>query len=384
MKSLSQIFLSVFLVFFGSMVHAQSYEEEIGFTYVKAKYLLETDRFDDAIRELNQVIKENPAMEEALTLRAIAKYELSAFLGTKKDILKSIELKGITPQSASLLAKAEYQLTEFDAALNSLSSAIILNPEDVELLEFRASIFMDRDMKLNACQDWEAAARMGSTRATLAAKRNCGLIMDNQNNQEAASMSDPLYDGYSDDESTMNPAPDYNNPDPILEETPEMQDEPQEYDANPMEGSENTNVERRPDKPMAIPTAHTEENFDSDTTIAAEEEPEIDPRLLDDSPNFIEVDEDLSLEIHGQGLGKREVLRQPNILILSDEDGLVVIDICVSRGGRIVDTAFNPEESTLRRKSLVSLAIRKAKDFWFEKSDLKEQCGQLIFHIKGT
>ena len=116
----------------------------------------------------------------------------------------------------------------------------------------------------------------------------------------------------------------------------------------------------------------------------APKEPEVDPRLLDNSSNEIEIDEDLTLSFSGQGLGKRKVLKQPNILILSDEDGDVVINICVSRGGRVINATFNERTSTLHRKSLVSLAIRKAKDFWFEKSDLKEQCGELRFKITGS
>jgi len=96
------------------------------------------------------------------------------------------------------------------------------------------------------------------------------------------------------------------------------------------------------------------------------------------------IDEDLTLIIRGEGLGKRKVLDQPNILILSDEDGTVAIDICVNKRGKVESAEFNTKLSTIAKKSLVSLSIRKAKDFWFEKNDYKEQCGVIMFKIKGS
>ena len=104
----------------------------------------------------------------------------------------------------------------------------------------------------------------------------------------------------------------------------------------------------------------------------------------DNTPNEIEIDEDLILVIRGQGLGKRKILDQPNILILSDEDGVVSVDICVNKRGKVESAEFNSKLSTIAKKSLVSLAIRKSKDFWFEKNDYKEQCGVIMFKIKGS
>lgn len=100
------------------------------------------------------------------------------------------------------------------------------------------------------------------------------------------------------------------------------------------------------------------------------------------TPNEIEIDEDLTLVSVGQGLGKRRILDQPNILILSDEDGIVAVDICVNKRGKVETAQFNSKLSTLAKKRLVSIAIRKSKDFWFEKNDYIEQCGVIIFKIK--
>lgn len=382
------VFCFIVLLMGQFSLSAQNYEEEIGFTFVKAKYLFDTDRYDDAIRELNRVINENPSLENALVYRAKAKYNLAAYLGTKKDILTYIELKGITPEAVTMLAKAEYQLSEFDAALNSLTTALQLVKDDVDLYEFRASILMDRDERLQACADWEYAAKLGSARAVLAAKRNCGLDLVAGNERPIRSNNQA--------ENTESDSNDYAN---LMEN-----------DTAVMAKEEDRNME--PNKPNVLPPAITDlddnppvisedgglasssdtlasniENSDSVGTIDSiiiEKEPEIDPRLLDDTENEIVIDEDLTLIIYGQGLGSRDLLRKPNILILSDEEGRVVIDICVSRGGRIISTEYNESESTLQRKSLVSLALRKSKDFWFDKSDLMEQCGKIVFKVKGV
>jgi tetratricopeptide (TPR) repeat protein len=375
MNSLRSLFFLCFILINAAIVSGQSYEEEVGFTFVKAKYLLETDRYDDAVREFNQVINENPSLENALALRAYAKYKLSAFLGTKKDILKYIELKGITPEAVSLLAKAEYQLTEFDAALQTLSTALVLIEDDPELYEFRASIYMDRDEKLKACLDWEAASRLGSSKAILAARRNCGY-------REEVVSNPPLVLGSkvekADDQSGM--YEEERNTNASKEEEAEIIADPEIL--NPPVGGQETQ-ESGEDSSLVVQTSVLDSLMPSYEDMVPAT-PAVDPRLMDNTINVIEVDEDLTLEISGQGLGSRKMLKQPNILILSDEDGSVVIDVCVTRGGRVVSATFNQEVSTLNRKSLVSLAIRKAKDFWFEKSDLKEQCGELRFRIKGS
>lgn len=375
MKKLFNLFL--LLLICTAVSQAQNYEEEIGFTFVKAKYLLDTERYDDAVRELNRVINENPALEDALALRAEAKYRLSAFIGTKKDILKSIELKGITPDAVALLAKAEYQLTEFDAALNSLSTAIDLVQNDAELYEFRATIYMDRDQRLKACRDWESAADLGSVRAQLTAKRNCGYT-PNQNKDIAEVDINTSDNTNNQPESSSTENKKENESEVVAPE--KMPDDYYGANGNPEEANNDGRV---------VQTANegevAEDNaMGTDTSNMTPPEPKVDPRLLDESVNNVEIDEDLHLEISGQGLGSRDILKQPNILILSDEDGTVVIDICVSRGGRVISAAFDNKESTLKRKSLVSLALRKAKEFWFERSDLKEQCGEIVFSIKGS
>ena len=104
----------------------------------------------------------------------------------------------------------------------------------------------------------------------------------------------------------------------------------------------------------------------------------------DNTINSIVIDEELTLELFGQGLGKRRVLERPSILILAEKDGLVTVEICVNAEGRVDYAEFVASKSTLSQNSLVSLAIRKAKEFWFEDSDYPKQCGFIRFKIKGS
>ena len=363
-----------YIVFFSLIsisAFTQNYQEEIGFTFVKAKYLLDTERYDDAVREFNRVINENPSHEDALAMRALAKYRLSAYLGTKKDILKFIELKGITPEAIGLLAKAEYHLNEMDAAFNSLNTALMISKTDSELYEFRAAIHMDRDMTLQACEDWRSAAMLGSGRAEQSLRQNC-RFMSSTTDRTQPPVQFPPVTNEDNPPVTITPSEHAQMGEVTKAQDPGQREENTGSDTT---ATQNTHPE---EANGTIPSDYVPEDY-----FFIEEE-KIDPRLLDNSIHQIVVDEDLTLVITGQGLGSRPIIKQPNILMLSESDGEVVIDVCISRGGRVISHSFNQEASSLNRKSLVSLALRKATEFWFDKSDLMEQCGQIIFKIKGA
>ena len=63
---------------------------------------------------------------------------------------------------------------------------------------------------------------------------------------------------------------------------------------------------------------------------------------------------------------------------------MVTVEVCVNANGNVEYAEFVAAKSTLTQNSLVSLAIRKAKEFWFEDSDYPKQCGYIRFKIKGS
>lgn len=366
-----------------ALAKAQNLEDEVEFNYIKAKYLLDTERYEDAIKAFTKIISEEKEYKDALLLRAQAKYAMAAYQGTKKDVLLYAATKGLTGMAATLLGKADYKMGRTDAAINSLSVAVMFNKEDAQIPEFLGNLYEDSDQLLKACEFWEKASYMGSSKARIKAKKVCGsTFREETHNQKPR-------------DTRGNDAEE-----PIEEKTQEIPEEVREMkDESTSIGDHSDDTLNKPTKDKVLkkkdeneqtkddsedPIRETE---DENNTIEEEPVREAEVEKMpeeDNTPNEIEIDEDLTLVIRGQGLGKRKVLDQPNILILSDNDGIVSIDICVNKRGKVESAEFNSKLSTIAKKSLVSLAIRKSKDFWFEKNDFKEQCGVIMFKITGS
>ena len=384
LTTMNRFLLALALCLFSiALAKAQNLDEEVGFNYIKAKYLLDTERYEDAIVEFTKIIKEEKEYKDALLLRAQAKYAMAAYQGTKKDVLLYAATKGLTGMAATLLGKSDYKMGRTEAAINSLSVAVIFNKEDAQIPEFLGNLYEDSDQMLKACEYWQKASKMGSSKARIKAKKVCGYM-------EETTKAEPS-DTRVDDSETQNQE--------RTEETPEevkvMKDESTSIGDHKDDSLNKPTkdrvlkkrVERKGDDQASDvseePTQEDEQGSKDEEEPVREAESEKMPEE-DNTPNEIEIDEDLTLVIRGQGLGKRKVLDQPNILILSDNDGIVSIDICVNKRGKVESAEFNSKLSTIAKKSLVSLAIRKSKDFWFEKSDFKEQCGVIMFKIKGS
>ncbi len=86
----------------------------------------------------------------------------------------------------------------------------------------------------------------------------------------------------------------------------------------------------------------------------------------------------------GDGLFARKVIFRPNISDLTQEEGKIVVKLCVNRDGRVIDTDYVPKGSTISNQDLIDLAERMAFKYRFDKdySAPKKQCGQLSFIFK--
>lgn len=337
------------LLFFNIPSYAQL-DEELGFVYVKAEYLMGTERYDDAIKELNKVINENPSYKDALLLRAKAKYILGAHLGVRNDVIEFIEANGINAEAARLLGLADYALGKYKSALNSLNLALNVLPNDIDMLNSRAAINYEEGRNLAACEDWEKAAKLGSGTAAKSARSNCGYAEDvvTEDKPKQNKTSFPKDSSGSSRDRIPGTIPD-----------------------RPSKESSTT-------KPDTDDEDMSKDEGNDELEVQQEDEDTIDL----DSKNEIYVDEDLSL-ILKDGLGARKVLEQPNILILSDESGTVSVDVCVNGGGRVTNATFNSPNSNLSTPSIISLAVRKSKEFWFEDSKEDQICGVIEFHVTG-
>ena len=373
-----------------ALAKSQDLEGEIEFNYIKAKYLLDTERYEDAIKAFTKLLEEDSNYKDALLLRAKAKYAMAAYRGTKKDVLLFAANNGMNTMAITLLGKADYKMGNTNAAINSLSLAVGSNDEDAQVAEFLGNLYEEEDQLLKACKYWQKSASMGSSKSRIKAKNMCGMYEEVEKEPEETRVDNTRLpdetndDAVGDDEITTDPTKMKNNTPPSTESDERKNgtlNNPTKDSVLKKEDEESSN-EQTEDENTDTGVSESDPNDDDDPVFVEEVK---DPMPEEDNtPNEIEIDEDLTLVIKGQGLGKRKILDQPNILILSDTDGVVAVDICVNRRGKVESAEFNSKLSTIAKKSLVSLAIRKSKDFWFEKNDYKEQCGVIIFKITAS
>lgn len=390
-------FLAIF-TFSSSGLLAQDLDNEAGFLYLKAKYLYETDRHEEAIREFNKVILEIPDYEDALVIRAKSKFALAAYKGAELDALEFIKVKGITPDVSIILGQSQYELENYEAAKNTLVTAVQLNPNNPDPLELLAKMAKSEGELLSACNYWSTAAKLGSSKARANTLKYCGEIIEPEIKTPPKTEEEDIISIGTKLEEEEEEIPSDNTleeEDEIISVGTRMEDEERQTES-PAETEDSTAAETKTRELEISKVQKPGESESTDqvgeptspvdtTTAKPVVEEKVDEELLDDTSHDIVVDEDLTLHIFGQGLGKREIIQTPNILILSESDGKVAIDICVNRQGRVERAEFNSELSTIGKKSLISLALRKSKDFWFEKyTKYKEQCGVIIFDIKGS
>ncbi len=360
---------------FSMGTYAQNVEEEVAFLYMKAKYLYDTDRHEDAVNAFNKVIKKDATHEDALVLRGASKFGLAAYQGAMKDFNRSIEERGVTKDVVGWLALTHYKMNNMDLAANTLETALLVDPKNRTLWNLQGDIALDNDEKMKACESWEMAASMGDTKAERKLDKNCGGSKPKKKKDTKVESGKGKFNQGDPNQNTKN--------NEVLEDDEVISLGDKEEDV-----ISDDNKEESEDFP---PTRKEEEVEEEEEEVLSlgdkEEEEEVVEEKPDRDPNekaIIEIDEDLSLEIYGEGLGSRKILDQPNILILAEEDGIVAVNICVGRTGSVKSAEYNDALSTIKKQSLISLAIRKAKEFWFAKDRKKEACGIILYKIKGS
>jgi tetratricopeptide (TPR) repeat protein len=341
MKKFSSICILIFFII--SWSQAQDLDSEVGFKYVKADYLIKTQRFDEAVKELNEIITNNPGYNNALFLRAELRFRVADYINAKGDGLKVIELKGINHEVAALIGRCDYALGNKESAELSLDAAIKLGSNDEKVLLEYADLVFIKGNTSKACEIWQKAARNGSSTATINITKNCGK---SNTNTEVAVTEIP------------------------------NQSQPIQNSVDSVRVSESGNGSVADTSASQNQEEIAEEDTTPVFTFPVPEE--------DNTMNEIVIDEDLTISLYGQGIGKRKILEKPSILILSEVDGEVAIEICINENGRVETAEFVSSKSSIDNKGLVSLAVRKSRDFWFEKSEFRKQCGYIIYKVKGS
>lgn len=373
----TKLYILLIGILFGFNLSAQNVEEEVEFLYMKAKYLYDTDRHEDAVNAFNKVIKKDPNHEDALVLRGASKFGLAAYKGAMNDFSRSIELRGVTKDVVGWIALTHYKMDNTQQALNSLETALTIDPKNRTLWTLQGDLAIDEGEKLKACESWERAAELGDTKAERKLASTCGGMVNNKpkGNKGRINRDTPSRTNSSEEEVEIASDDNSLDEDEVIS-LGEKYDEDSENDVDEEEivAEENNSDDEEIGENEVLSLGDKED----------EEEESAKPIKDPNEKAIIEIDEDLTLEIYGEGLGYRKILDQPNILILAEEDGVVAINICVGRTGSVKSAEFNDKLSTINRQSLISLAIRKSKEFWFAKDRNKEACGVILYKIKGS
>lgn len=382
-RTLFSFFMSMFLL--ASISSAQTVEEETGFKYVKGNYLFDSGRFDEAIQIYNDIVKGDPSYEEVLIFRARAKYALGAYKGAKRDGLAFIELNGLNEEVCLVMGKSELGLGNPMVAISYLDYSILKNRNNAEALLFRGNAFFEIEDDVAACTDWHKAKRLGSDRASDQADSYCKRIAIPIEDEAVPEREEEVIVADDGDDSTLDEGE-------VLSSGTRERDEYEDDDENEdvLTGDEvlstdNMDEENTEDETETPSTDEDDYIFDSGSDNLDEEFPEEDP-IFDDEPldiavEIIEIDEDLDIKIY-DGVGSREVREIPDILILSDKAGQVVVDICIDQSGNVSNASLNRKKSTVGSAGLISLALRKSREFKFSRSRDKEQCGKIAFLLK--
>jgi hypothetical protein len=91
-----------------------------------------------------------------------------------------------------------------------------------------------------------------------------------------------------------------------------------------------------------------------------------------------------NMEFEGEGVFGRKIAYHADIAKLAEQEGRVVVNLCISRSGRVTHLAFNESESSIDDTEYVIELMRVAGKYRFEKdyNAPVSQCGKLSFIFK--
>ncbi len=84
----------------------------------------------------------------------------------------------------------------------------------------------------------------------------------------------------------------------------------------------------------------------------------------------------------GGGLGDRGVSRAPKIEDNSQQQGTVVVKVCVDKNGDVISADFTQAGTTISDDSLRKKAVANAKQWKFSKGEVDKQCGTITYRFK--
>lgn len=77
----------------------------------------------------------------------------------------------------------------------------------------------------------------------------------------------------------------------------------------------------------------------------------------------------------------RRILERPPIRDNTQKTGKVLVEICLSRRGKVISAEYIPKGSTTSDEHLIQLALDNVRQWRFEKGTEKKQCGSITFNF---
>jgi TonB family protein len=85
----------------------------------------------------------------------------------------------------------------------------------------------------------------------------------------------------------------------------------------------------------------------------------------------------------GDGLGERGVARTDTPEDNSQDQGVVVVRVCVNRAGDVISAEYTQRGSTTTSSRLKNLAVKSAKRWKFKAGNVDKQCGTITYNFKA-
>ncbi len=133
--------------------------------YSRGKAKLSVNDNYGAIADFNKVIQIKPTYIQAIKSRGIAKSNLKDYSGAISDYNLALTIDSLDSGLYVLKASAKWQFNQDGSALQDLTKAIELNPNNYLAFELRGLILILNLKKEEGCLDFSRAGELGSKRA---------------------------------------------------------------------------------------------------------------------------------------------------------------------------------------------------------------------------
>ncbi len=85
--------------------------------------------------------------------------------------------------------------------------------------------------------------------------------------------------------------------------------------------------------------------------------------------------------LEGDGILTRRIVHREDITQVAEQDGVIAINVCVNRGGKVSAAKYNEDHTTIQDKELIRKALYVVTGYRFE-TDMaapEKECGMLTF-----